>query len=316
MKTHIKALACTIMFAAVVTNGCKKDKLEEIFIPAPPSTPPVTGKYTSLSVLFNEIEAPVQTFTVNASSGGTITGSKGTQIIFQPNSFIDMNNQPVSGNVTIELREILSKQDMIFSNKTTSSYGYPLVSGGEFYIKAAQNGQELQLDWGIYYTITVPADTLLGMDVFYGTPADSTGGDLSWSLFDSTNNVTYQSSPAQYILSCSFLNWINCDWFPYGATFTNMTVNISNYSSFNDVIVYMYFNDFNSILPIWSSTNPFITTKAWENQNVTIVAVATNSDGNLFSSFSEVTLSQNMTINPTLSPTTKDDFIAQVNALP
>jgi hypothetical protein len=95
---------------------------------------------------FFEANAPkYESFTVDASAGGTITTSKGTKINFPANAFKNAAGQTVSGNVTVDVKDILSASDMLLGNRPTEASGQMLISFGEMTVKASQNGQALQL---------------------------------------------------------------------------------------------------------------------------------------------------------------------------
>lgn len=108
-----------------------------------------------------------QEFTINAADGGTITGSQGTTITFYGNSFLTEDNTPVTGDVTIDLVEIFDKSDMLFTRKPTNgkkpdgSVG-TLISGGEFFVNATQNGEQLKLEGGFF--LTAPVENTGGAD--------------------------------------------------------------------------------------------------------------------------------------------------------
>jgi hypothetical protein len=95
---------------------------------------------------FFETNAPAyQSFTVDASAGAVITTTKGTRITFPANVFKNASGQTVSGNVTVEVKDIMNASDMILGNRPTEASGNMLISFGEMTVKASQNGQPLQL---------------------------------------------------------------------------------------------------------------------------------------------------------------------------
>jgi hypothetical protein len=95
---------------------------------------------------FFEANAPkYQSFTIDASVGGTITTSKGTKINFPAGIFKNGAGQIVTGNVTVDVKDILSASDMLLGNRPTDAGGKMLVSFGEMTVKASQNGAPLQL---------------------------------------------------------------------------------------------------------------------------------------------------------------------------
>ncbi len=85
-------------------------------------------------------------FTVDAAAGGTITSSKGTTYTIPAGAFQTKAGADVAGSVNVSVKEINSPADMILSNRPTLTRdGRMLASYGEFFIKAAQNNQDLQL---------------------------------------------------------------------------------------------------------------------------------------------------------------------------
>lgn len=95
-----------------------------------------------------------QVFTINAAIYNSIQGQKGTVVQISPNSFSDAQGNLVTGNVQFELVEIFSRSDMFRMNRTTQANHSSgdvrlLVSGGEYYINATQNGQPVFLNQNI-----------------------------------------------------------------------------------------------------------------------------------------------------------------------
>jgi hypothetical protein len=155
-----------------------------------------------------------QHFTGNSSSAINLPTPKGHKILFNPNSFVTLGGQPVTGNVDIEVRELTTAAEMILSDRPTVSNGKILESGGVFYIRATQNGQELKLAPGAFVKIDLPASSgsMQGMQVFNGqvTPDNS----INWELNTNVGNVirtdTFGINPALFADS---LQWLNVDKF-------------------------------------------------------------------------------------------------------
>ena len=104
----------------------------------------------ALAARFNDNRADaVEEFTLDASTGGIIIGTQGTQIVFQPNSF-GLNGIPVTGNVTVQLIEIYDKASMLLKNRSTlgkkaNGDKEALKSAGEFFVAATQGANKLAL---------------------------------------------------------------------------------------------------------------------------------------------------------------------------
>ncbi len=102
-----------------------------------------------------------QHFSISSSTGGQVTGSKGTMIQFGSKVFLTLSGETVTGNVDIELIEIYNRATMLLTKKPTNGkWGNDsistLVSGGEFYVNATQNGNQLKLKTG--FTIVAPTE--------------------------------------------------------------------------------------------------------------------------------------------------------------
>ena len=86
-----------------------------------------------------------QHFILTASTGGNITGNQGTIVKFGANAFTKPNGDLVTGSVNITLIELYDRASMLLAKKPTNgkmSDGSisTLVSGGEFYVNATQDG--------------------------------------------------------------------------------------------------------------------------------------------------------------------------------
>jgi hypothetical protein len=89
------------------------------------------------------------------------------QVLFFPGSLKDKAGNIVTGIVEIKLLDVYSKADMLLINKPTMGI-LPngdraiLKSGGEFFMTASQNGEELEIASPLM--IRVPVDNTNGAD--------------------------------------------------------------------------------------------------------------------------------------------------------
>src|ERR1051325_7874390 len=114
MKT--KLLRSLMIFVISVALSCgKKDE----------TIPTTKEPYGSMSDFFLKNGAATQVFTISASLGGTITGSQGTKITFPSNAFKHFNGNSVSGNVSVVLKEVYKKSDMLLTKISTTTYSEP-----------------------------------------------------------------------------------------------------------------------------------------------------------------------------------------------
>ena len=153
-KTHLLTkILCSAWILLCITS-CNSDDVRL------PENPLPDG--TALNELFeDEIENHKQHFTFNASTGGSVTGDQGTILEFNADAFTKLNGDVVTGDVDIELIEIYDRSTMFLTKKPTNGLTgdgtiSTLVSGGEFYINAMQNGAQLKLVSG--FTIIAPTE--------------------------------------------------------------------------------------------------------------------------------------------------------------
>lgn len=240
------SLYITIAAMMVLAVSCKKDipDLENTY-------PGSTSSNGALRNLFLQNAPAVQSFSFNASSGGYFMGTDGATLMVAPNAFLYQNNMPVTGNITLKLQEVYTKSDMIFAGGYTTSYGLPLVSGGEINVTAYQGTQELKLAYSgsVYATIPTTANAP-GMKIFR---ASSFGPTRDFVLADT---ATVAATPDSSMSSFSYgfgldsLDWSNCD------QYFSMFYNTNTMTDFS-VPVPAIFNDTNSMVLITSSYAQF-----------------------------------------------------------
>lgn len=109
-----------------------------------------------------ELNLPTQTFVINSNVNSEIALLSGTQIRIPDATFVDRNNEPVTGNVTISYREFSNPFDIAFSGipmeYSNDSVYYPMVSAGMFEINAFQNNQPLLIKKGKEITVDLASN--------------------------------------------------------------------------------------------------------------------------------------------------------------
>jgi hypothetical protein len=173
----------------------------------------VKSDYSSLEEFFKKNQEDTKAYRLKNGTGGICEGRKGIKYHFPSLAF---KNLLSSDSVNIALTEILTPYDMIVNNKPTMSDGKPLLSGGEFLIRASSNGKEIKLDAGKYLRIEVENMNIApGMSVFNGTVTNN--GTVNWTINNNQNNSIRPRDSVGlgtgYDLFCDSLQWINCDKF-------------------------------------------------------------------------------------------------------
>ena len=167
MKTNLKNTALAL-FASLAIASCSTDATEGNNIPT-------ALEFSNLKKA--ALENVTQQFMLTAGGGPvTFTSAKGVDLTINSNC-LTLNGNPVtSGQVAIEYAEVFDKGTMLATDKPTMGRKPNgdmalIISGGEFYINATLNGQQLD--------ITCPMQLRI--------PADLTGGlETGMSLWDGT----------------------------------------------------------------------------------------------------------------------------------
>lgn len=169
-------------------------------------------------------QVPVQSFSGNAGTGFTITGSKGTKLDFPPNAFTDAAGNVIAGTVTVTLKEVLSKKDVLLSGVFTDASGELLVSGGEIEVKARQGSNELRINpalaaAGTGIAVEVPKvmnDQDMGLFVPKRQQGGGAGGGQNQQNPDTWTPAPYYpfgNGPNSYTFNLPDFTWVNCDRF-------------------------------------------------------------------------------------------------------
>ena len=130
-----KVILSLLVLATVGMVACKKNEI----VPPPSSTSDL-GTYFS-----DNLDNAKQTFSINTNVLNTFTGENGVVVNVPANSFVNSNGTAVSGVVNFELIEVLDLSSMVTLNKTTTSNGEILVSGGQIKLMASQNSNQVFL---------------------------------------------------------------------------------------------------------------------------------------------------------------------------
>ncbi|MBX2947989.1 MAG: hypothetical protein KF704_01810 [Crocinitomicaceae bacterium] len=161
MSSLKKFILSTIIPASLfLITACKKEQLG-----SSTENSPTAKTYQNLSDFFatNKLER-MQFVTINNSDfeADTIITNLGTHFFVLKDAFETMDGTPVTGNIEIGFIELYDKKDLLLLGHSNMGYLQngltPLISGGQFYISAKQNGQELRLKENHYcYIYHIPA---------------------------------------------------------------------------------------------------------------------------------------------------------------
>ncbi len=260
MKRNL--LILTVASLAVVMVSCKKDIVER------DNTYP--GSYSSngaLNSYFQQAGPQLQTFTVNAATGGVFYGNQGARLVIAPNSFVYQNMQPVTGSVDLQLIEVYGKKAIICSGGFTTSNGVPIESGGEIYINAWQGNNELELNPAGGITASIPAglttpppmENFTASEIGEGADFDRVDSSLVQITWDTSNVVAAQY---YYNLQVYQFGWANCDvYMNSNSDLTDFTVSLPQTFNHENTMVIISFTDYNTVSTMYTfdeETNAYV----------------------------------------------------------
>lgn len=309
-------LSAAILATAIVSiTACKKDK----------STP----NYAKADDFMASHAIKEQAFSGDAGTGFTVKGEKGTTITFSPNSFTDGNGNVVTGNVTITLKEVLSKKDVLFSGVMTESNGQLLESGGELLVKAKKDGVDLRLNpAGNGPRVEVPKimnDREMGL--FVQEKRDqggSTGNNQPQNPYTWVPAPYYPfgNGPNSYSFTLPGFTWVNCDRFyndPNPKTTITVLPAFQDNNQVSDLQVMLVFKNIATVitLPFNYSLQKF---ESYQNSlpvglQADLILIGKDSDGYIQFGTQPVTIGAGMHIDAPVHKATQaeiDAFLATI----
>lgn len=297
----LKNILGVLLVVALLTVSCDKSDGEII----------TQGlDYSNIKGFFEANGVQGQEFTIDAATGGSITGAEGTVVTFPANSFVDGNNNPVTGTINIVIKEIFKPSQMILSNKPTNAIGLDgsntfLLSEGETEVIVSQNGVELQLASHMSYKIRVPSaggedDDMLP---FQGVASDEQG--IIWKVDGgSRTSAEYDPAPGSYLYEVFDTGWYNCDkFYTFSGIKTTNFVNLTASPNQSETAVYVIYKENNLPAVVKFSTSYNNGVQSYVDMlpvglNITYVAI-TLKNNQQYLAVENVTISENeeLTLN-------------------
>ncbi|HWY11805.1 MAG TPA: hypothetical protein VN026_10795 [Bacteroidia bacterium] len=235
----------SLALAILITFSCKKDTINE-----PPAAPtPAPSGINTVDDIINANGAVEYTVSVSATSASTITYNS---IIFEipANAFLTSTGGTVGGIVTLNLKTILNKSQVIFSGVAANSSNSKLIST-KACVKAtaSQNTQSLRLNTGGNFFVNVPdaSPSPPLLKKYYTLEETAIDSTQYWALGTDVSNipqVTYTATVYHHA-SLDSLKWLNVG-FQYdsiGAPKTAVSVSLTaSMFSKNNTMVFLSFN--------------------------------------------------------------------------
>lgn len=327
MKTNLKNIGllalASILFASCTSNS---------------ETTPTPTAAAFKGINEAGIKKNTQNFTATAGAGTiSLTSAKGVTIKLNGNALIK-NGLPVTGAIDIQFIELFDKGNMIVTNKPTMGI-MPngdrnlLISGGEFFIKATQNGVALGTTSNI--TLNVPASLTNGIDqdmTLWGGIIDD-NGNLAWGAgvaIDPDGSGIIKRGNLEFIqnsynLSIPGFGWTNVDKF-YSDPRPKTTILVaapSGYDNANSAIYLSYDGEGQNALAKLDTYNSTTNQFSEHYGQIPIglachVIFVTEDNGNWRYAIKAVTVAAGDVYTFTLSETsvvTETQMVAAINAI-
>jgi len=205
----LKSILYTVLLITLFLTSCKDDATDQSNLPSP-------EEFQSLRL--TALDNITQNFQFDPQNSLTsLISNRGVQVYIY--SCNDASGNQVTGMIDLEFAEIFDRGTMLVTNKPTmgtspSGEKGMLISGGEFYINATQNGEQLG---PCVITVGIPVDLTGGMDydmtLWEGNMdannnfgwVQATSGFIDFGLLGAPMNYT------AFITGNS--GWFNCDIF-------------------------------------------------------------------------------------------------------
>lgn len=251
----------------------------------------------------------------------TLTSAKGVTIRINT-SCLQLNGNTASGNVDLEFMEVFSRGEMAVTNKTTRGITETgtramLVSGGEFFVSAYQNGQRLDLTCAV--SLDVPTQLSGGLDtemtLWRELETDTlTTADVTWTAVDPENtqdpqgNALFWEGDTYYIYFDAF-GWTNCDrFYSFTGPKTAILVDVpEGYDNTNSAVYLSYDGEGNALANLDTYTTEGLFSEHYGEVPVGLachVIFISESDGSYRYAIKPVTVAENEIISIALSETT------------
>ncbi|MDR3060392.1 MAG: hypothetical protein LBU84_19925 [Prevotella sp.] len=266
----------------------------------------------------------------------TIDFKEGVKITIPANAFTK-GGQPVTGEVTIEVYEMLKPSSMIFSGTNTNyQYGSYFESDGFIFIDAKQNGVSVDQNLSSLITVSIPTDKEDGTftQLWMGNEEAGEGEDqFAWNegnpedFGQNTEERGVLSKDKRFEFLIGKLGWVNCDIF-WDSVNGMTTIKVKLYGNFDklasylgyegDTFVFFRAKGVLVLVQIYTAEDGN-TVKSYDNGmplgvEGKLVAYSVK-DGYFYYDEKEITITENMSIDLDLKDISKDDLEKKIKAL-
>ena len=313
-------LATALLIAVIGFTACKKNRVDPV------------SEVKSAKDFTQKLGSQKETFSLKTSDlPKTLNLKNGTKITIQPNSFT-VNGEPVSGDVTIETYEMLTRSAIMLSGTNTNHIsGSPLISQGFIYVGAKVNGQEVDKMLQKPLNIKMPAQGQPFTQIWEGVEQVGEANQMAWKAPNDAAGQNQQREVKaigdEFVFDFGMLGWVNCDiFYNSGAPKTTVTVTVLNnpgdmatFRGFTgNTFVFFCANGDNVVAQIYTADGPN-KVKSYDNSmpigsEGKLISFSIK-DGKYYFAKKDITITANMNESLTLVETTEAAVQAEISAL-
>jgi hypothetical protein len=274
--------------------------------------------YENIEDLFQDRAPEVQRFEISGGEGGTIRAANGLTLNVPPEAFVDRDGNVVQGQITVQVREALTIENMFNTNlSSTSDSDEPLVTGGMFDVRASQNGQSLRLNESI--NVEMPANTSTGsftdeMTVWTDERSSITSRS-TWTDTGNPFNFDSGEERGSWITEIASIGWINCDVFRGQTPQFDLEIEVTGFSGDPDNLrVYVASSSPAGMLGARYVSQYDYVRDGLPSGSYTVLAIGVAGNVQYFEKRS-ITLNGDRSISVDVDPTSKSDVTAALQSL-
>ncbi len=312
-------LATALLIAVIGFTACKKNNVDPI------------NEVQSAKDFTQKLGSQKQNFTLkNSDLPRTLSLTNGTKITIQPNSFT-MNGQAVTGDVTIEAYEMLTRSAIMFSGTNTNHIsGQPLISQGFIFVDAKVNGQSVDKTLQKPLSIKIPAKGQPFTQIWEGAEKVGEANQMAWKAPGDAagqQQREVKSVGDEFAFDFGQLGWVNCDIF-YNSTAPKTTVTVTVLNNPGDMASFRGFTgetfvffcaDGDNVVAQIYTADGSNKVKSYDNSmpigSVGKLISFSIKDGKYYFAKKAITISANMNESLTLVETTEAAVQAEITAL-
>lgn len=297
-KLFLKGFALIALISTFTLTSCKSDRDDE------------DDEFSNMDEFYNKHRQEEQEFIIDSTGTGPIVGKQGTKLWSGDTSiFMLPGGGYITYPFTIKLIELYPESDFMEFPMSTVSNNTLTEAAGAIRVRAFKNGTELLLRPNKVFVAEMndTNNLLSNMKVYYGENKDS---DVNWTMAtDMLSNAATNAS--SYTLTLSQMGWATAaKAHVSGAATTQVNLTCEG-SGTDNIDVYIVAKDYFSVVRVKKLKSIDVPT----GEDVTIVAMAMDQNGNYRLHLKNENVSAGMSIKLDMKEVTEQELLNKLESL-